>query len=149
MPRGRRIEPTTQYLNVDVEVLSRSPLARLVSALGPKVFVHYCGPLRRSYLAHFSLASSHGRSADTVSRQLAVLIARLSASERKLWLGARSRTFDVGVQGGRAPFSHTLLLSEGTVARLAALNVRLVYTSYGAQVPPKFPGRRQPAPGAA
>ena len=138
MAARRRIESATLYLNVDVEVVSRSPLTSLVSALGRSVFVLYAGPISGGHGAYFQLASSHGRSADFTVKRLATLISRLPASERKVWRLARSRTFDLGIQGGLLPRSHQLAISPGALAQLGRLNAQLVCTTYGARTPPTF-----------
>jgi hypothetical protein len=149
MATVRRVNAATHFLNVDVEVVSRSPLNELVAALGQRVLVHYVGPIPGGHAAYFSLSSAHGRSADSVAHALATLISGLAPPERRLWRLARSRTFDVGIQGGLTPFSHPLALSPRTIAQLSRLKARVVFSVYGARVKLVHTGKRRAALGAA
>jgi hypothetical protein len=149
MATVRRVNAATHFLNVDVEVVSRSPLTSLVAALGRRVLVHYVGPIPGGHAVYFSLASAHGRSADSVAQRLATLISKLAPPERKLWRLARSRTFDVGIQGGLTPFNHQLALSARTIAQLSRLWVRVAFSTYGARMKLARTGKQRPALGAA
>ena len=129
-------EEETHFLNVDVDVWSKSSLEPLVAAFGRKVFVHYVGPEGKEYGAHFPLANSYKKDADTLTRKLAALVARLPAAARKLWDQARAKDFNVGIQGGIEPHSHEIALKQETVSMVARVGGRIVVTTYAAQVAP-------------
>jgi len=145
------LEPTTHFLNVDIDVLSRSRLEPLVEALKPRIFVHYVGPEGQIQGAHFSLDRSHGKTADILVRQLAQLIGALSGTPLRLWNSARTRDFNIGIQSGLSPICHELGLEPRTIALVSALNGRIVFTTYGSQRPPsriaaKAPPAEEEAP---
>ncbi len=98
--------PTTHYLNVDLDILSRYDLEPLTIALGRKVLVHYCGRHKRTYHAHLSLLPVSPKSAEATIRRFCTLIRTLPRSERKLWDRARVRDFNVVGAGGERSSLH-------------------------------------------
>ena len=122
----------TQFLNVDLDVWSRSPLDQLVAAFGRRVRVLFVGREGRRYGAHVGLSSS-GRNVDTLVRALARLVADLPKTSRTLWDRAQSREFNIGIQAGHEPHSHELRLKADTLEAVARLNARIVVTTYAAQ----------------
>jgi hypothetical protein len=146
-PVARNVaERTTQFLNVDVDVWSTSDLQPLITALGRHILVHYVGEERGAYSAHLSLASAYNRDADTRIRRLVALIDRLPPAARRLWDRARARDFNLGIQGGLAPFSHEIALEERTVALVAGVRGRIVITTYAVEQPERSRARRGPRP---
>jgi hypothetical protein len=123
----------TTFLNVDLDIWSRSPLEPLVAALGKKVCVLHVGKEARRHGAHLELARSGGRAhnADQVIRRLAKLVTSLPRSQRTLWNRAQVRAFNVGIQAATKPFSYELRLQPETLAAIASVNGRLVVTVYG------------------
>ncbi|HVG91208.1 MAG TPA: hypothetical protein VNB54_06925 [Alphaproteobacteria bacterium] len=121
----------TQFLNVDLDIYSRSHLEPLVEALKGRPFIHYVGRERGCYAAHISL-SSHGQTADALIRNLGRLIKKLPKSARALWDSATSREFNVGIQSGYAPQSYEVRVNESTVVLLSELNASIVVTTYAA-----------------
>jgi hypothetical protein len=119
----------TRFLNVDVDVWSRSDLQPLVAALGRKILVHYVGRERREQSAHFSLASAHAKDADAIIRRLVALIEALPSPARQLW--NRARDFNIGIQAGTEPYSHELAVRDSTLALVAGVRGRIVITTYG------------------
>jgi len=126
----------TRFLNVDVDVWSRSDLRPLVAAFGRKVLVHYVGKQRGENSAHFSLASAHGKSADAIIRRLVALIEALPRPARQLWNRARRRDFNIGIQAGIEPYSHELALQNATLTLAAGVGGRIVVTTYGSGTSP-------------
>ncbi len=55
--KKRRLE-TTDYLNVDLELFSKSSLEPFVKAMGDKIMVLFVGRIKRTYRAHVELAGS-------------------------------------------------------------------------------------------
>src|SRR5258708_36458080 len=108
----RLIYKTTTFLNVDLDIHSRSDLQPLVTALGKRIFTCYCGRVRRHYEAHLELNKHPIRDADSAIRALAALIQALPGPERELWDRAKLREFNIGVQAAMQPFSYEISLAQ-------------------------------------
>jgi hypothetical protein len=124
----------TQFLNVDLELYSRSDLEPLVSSLGKKVVVLFAGRERGRYLARLELARTT-RTADSTIRAMCKLIRGLPQPMRTLWDGATARDFSIGVQAGTKPHSCDFVLEAGTVQAVASLNARVLLTVYAPESP--------------
>jgi hypothetical protein len=128
--KNRKTTLQTHFLNVDLDVFSRSTLETLVKALGKRVHVNYVGREKGRYSAHLSLPS-YGQSADSLIRKLAQLVGKLSPTARRLWRSATSREFNIGIEGGQKPISHEIVLAPKTIQLLAKLDAGIVITTYG------------------
>lgn len=121
----------THFLNVDLEVESAEPLEVLAAALGKRFRIHHSGPVgRRKHGVYGSLRSSHGKTADRLTRELCALVEHLPKAARALWNRARSRHFDVGVQSGWKVRSHAVHLEPRTIALVAKVGGSIVITTY-------------------
>ena len=70
-------EERTTFLNVDLDIISKSRLEPLVAAFGKKVSVLYVGPEHSLHSAHLELGGPRfPKSADMATRTLAVLVRR-------------------------------------------------------------------------
>jgi hypothetical protein len=146
---ARRIEQTTTFLNIDLEVWSRQPLGPLVTAFGEINL--YDGPIGRRYLASFETAAMV-KGADATIRALVRRVRGLRDAARKLWDGAARRDFNIGIQGGAEPFSLELGLEPATIRAIEEVHGGLVITVYGAESqapaakkkPTKVSARRAP-----
>jgi hypothetical protein len=128
-----RHDNTTKFLNVDLDIVAKSDLKPLAEALGKRVQVLYVGREGRSYGLHLeTLARSH--SADAKIQKFASLIEGLPPSKRKLWDGARSRDFNIGVQAATLPHAYELALAETSIQTVSSLNARIVFTVYAPEV---------------
>ena len=88
---ARRKAPTgTRFLNVELDIYSRSSLEPLVSAFGQKVMVLYMGREHHLYSAHLEIAGMT-ESADANIHAIAALVHKLPSAKRKLWDADRSR----------------------------------------------------------
>jgi hypothetical protein len=132
--RPRPVDETL-FLNVDVDVYSKTSLQSLVAALGRKVIVHHVGREGRIQSAHFSLASTYRDDADTLAYRLARLVTRLPPAARQSWDRARRRDFNLGIQAGIAPYSHEIALTRRTLQRVVAVGGRVVITTYAPVAP--------------
>jgi hypothetical protein len=124
-------EGETAFLNVDVDVLSTSPLERLVTALGPRISVHYVGREGRGYGAHFSLYSP--RTVDSAIRKLVKKIEELPRPARNLWKTARRRVFNIGLQSGVRPYSQEFEVTSAAVEAVSNVGGSIVVTVYAAE----------------
>jgi hypothetical protein len=120
---------TTHFLNVDLDIYSRSNLAPLVSALGKKVFVLHEGRDKRTYCAHLEVTRIT-TNADSTVRAFCALIQSLPRAERKLWDTAKFRDFNIGVQAEAQPHSHRIVLAAETVKAASEVGARIVFTVY-------------------
>ena len=58
------------------------------------------------------------------------MIRKLPNAAVKLWIGAKVRDFNVGVQAAMQPHSYEVALAPETVRAAAELNARIVLTVY-------------------
>lgn len=119
----------TNFLNVDLDLYSRSNLEPLVAAFGGRVSVMYVGRHRQMYEAHLELAKMI-KNADVVIRGFKDLVETLPPSTKKLWDTAETRDFNIGIQAGMQPHSFELPLAQKTVAICSRLKARIVFTVY-------------------
>ena len=124
-----KARPGAAYLNVDLEIRSRSDLTPLVHALQRRLFVLHAGRVQGTFFASFE-ASGPGHPPDVAIPRLAATLRRLPPSLQRLWRQARDRVFDIGVAraAGDTPFS--LALRQETIRVVTALNARLALTFY-------------------
>lgn len=123
----------TTFLNVDLDIWSRSMLEPLVEAFGKKVCVLHVGKEGRRHGAHLELAASGDRhNCDQLIRRFVTLVKNLPRSRRMLWNRAQVRSFNVGIQAATKPHSYELRLQQKTLDAVASVNARVVITVYGA-----------------
>jgi len=118
-----------RFLNVDLDLVSRSDLQPLVTALEPATFALHVGHEKRTYSAHLEL-SKFPKNADAAIRGFAALIQKLSRAERKLWDTARVRDFNIGVQSALQPRAFEIKLTPDTLGIASILGARIVLTVY-------------------
>jgi hypothetical protein len=124
-------EERTTFLNVDLDIISKSRLEPLVAAFGKKVSVLYVGPERSLYGAHLELGGPRfPKSADMAIRALAALVRQLPRKVRRLWNHARVKDFNIGIQGGYRPHCSVFPLNVETINAVARLGARVVVTVY-------------------
>jgi hypothetical protein len=134
-----------QFLNVDLEIVSRKKLDVLVRELGERVFVLYSGPAARvkrgkrvQHLLAMEIAAAgvmRSRTPDRIIHALCDVIEELSPASRRLWDGA-ARVFDIGYElrpAGKKLFQ--LTLKPDTVERVAALGATIAVTCYPDDLP--------------
>lgn len=127
---GFDLTDTIHFMNVDFDVLSGSPLQPLATAFGRAVSVLYVGREGRLYGAHFELADSYEKDADALMQEFVDLVRGLPPNVRKLWNGAKSRNFNVGIQSALKPHCHELRLTAETLAAVARVRGSVVITTY-------------------
>ena len=125
-------EEATNFLNVDLDIFSKSPLEPLVSAFGDKLWVHYVGPEGARYGAH--LECGFPRHPEAGIKALAALVRQLPSQARKLWKNAQVKDFNIGIQGGIKPHCREFPLSLDTLSAVVKLGARVVITVYAAEL---------------
>lgn len=129
----KQFEPArseTRFLNVDLDLWSRTSLDPLLAAFGERVIVLRAGRDGRRFRAHLELASE-GNSPDLVLRRFVRLVERLPKPARAMWNRASIREFNVGVQAGEGPHSFDFKLEQATVRAVAGISARIGMTIYG------------------
>jgi len=126
-------DKSTKFLNVDLDIFSKSRLEGLVSAFGDIVSVQYVGREGSRYSAHLELGLYFPKNADTGIKALAALVRRLPASARKIWKNAQTKDFNIGIQGGIKPFYCEFPLKAKTLGEVARLGARVVVTVYAVE----------------
>ena len=123
----------TNFLNVDLDIFSKSDLQPLVTAMGTKVMVLHVGRYKGTYRAHLEVAgySGYDENADSTIRAFCAIIRALPKAALKLWNAAKVRDFNVGVQAGTQPPSFEIALAAETVRAASEVNARIVLTVYG------------------
>jgi hypothetical protein len=126
----RNIEGS-HFLNVDLDLHSKSNLQPLVTAMGEKVDVLHVGRHKRTYSAHLELAGSGlSESADSTIRSFCALIRALPRSAVVLWNAAKVRDFNIGVQAEMRPPSYVIALAPETLKAVSLVKARIVLTVY-------------------
>jgi hypothetical protein len=120
---------TTHFVEVDLDIYSRSNLQPLVTVLGKKVFVLHAGRDKRTYHAHLELTRVI-RSADAAIRGFCALVRALPRAERDLWNTAKVRDFNIGVQAATRPYSYETALAVDTINAASEVRARIVFTVY-------------------
>jgi len=124
-------EKRTGFLNVDLDIVSTKPLAPLVQAFGRKVDVLHTGRWGRRYGARLELAGSgHRGNPDPLIRRLVALVESLPRASRRVWDGAQSREFNVGIEAVVASHPFELRLEPRTLAAVARVGGRIAITVY-------------------
>ena len=126
----KRKAADTQFLNVDLDIYSKSDLRPLVNGFGDKVIPLYVGPERGMNSAHLELSELRTSSADSSILAFCTSIRALPKTARKLWNGAKTREFSVGVQAGQQPSACDFRIEARTVKDVAELDAAIVLTVY-------------------
>lgn len=123
----------THFLNVDLDLFSKSNLQPLVTAMGNKVAVLHIGRYKGTYRAHLEVAGEV-KNADSTIRAFCALIRALPKAAIEQWNAAKIRDFNIGVQAMKQPNSYELALAEETVRAVSQVKARIVFTVYGADL---------------
>jgi len=86
------------FINVDLEVWSRSDLSVLAKAVEPVALVLYVGKTRRKHLVAFEAQEARLSSPEATIWALLKVIKALPPKARRVWKSAESRVFNVGYQ---------------------------------------------------
>src|SRR5580700_2356301 len=115
----------THFLNVDLDIYSRSDLQPLVDAFGNAVFVLHVGRFRRTYKAVLEVGRIV-KDADATIRVFCELIRALPRPAKRLWKEARTRDFSIGIQAGDEPNTKDFALSADTLKQAARVGAQIV-----------------------
>jgi hypothetical protein len=119
------------FMNVDLEIVSRTKLEAIETSLSDLVHVLYSGPGNKKGTFLLALESNkYPKNADTGILALCAAVESLSKTERRLWDRALSRRFDVGYELILGENSVAVALESETLRRLADLRAEVAFTCY-------------------
>ena len=133
----------TRFLNVDLDLHSRSDLQPLVSALGASVIVLFAGRAGRAYEAHLELAWRKNQTPTSIVLAFCRLIERLPRAERERWDAAKTRSFDIGIEAPARNSHYWVAINPEAVSAAARIGAQIAITIYGPMKPPRKLNRRQ------
>ena len=125
-----RAKPPLEFMNVDLEIVSRSKLAAIATAVSDTAYALYCGPLRKGIFRLSLECNRCPKDADTAIVGLCDAVDRLGRAERRIWERALRRTFDVGYGVAHGDATVHVALQSETLRRVVALGATVAFTCY-------------------
>jgi hypothetical protein len=135
----------TLFLNVDLEVFSKSDLQTLVAALGSKVHVHYLGTEFGLFKAYLDLAVQPKTPESGILRYCK-LIQKLPPTKRAMWDAAKSRSFDIGIEAPKQGRYYWSAVGSRAVRAAAEVNAQIAVTIYAPVKEAKAQSKTRKAP---
>jgi hypothetical protein len=140
------------FLNVDLEVFSKSNLQPLVDAMGNKVVVLHVSLYKRTHEAHVELSGSHLprtirhlKSPELLIVGFCSLIQELPPTARELWDAAKSRIFDIGIGPPKRDTFYRATIGREAIRAAAEVRAQIAITVYGPMKTVRRPKTKQPA----
>ena len=134
---------TPCFLNVDLDIESRSRLDSLAADMGKRVFVLQSGPATNAtrHLLRLECSRTH-KGPDATIHTLCSAVEKLSPASRRIWDAAR-KEFNVGYELRSSERLSWFTLRPDTLLRVASLGASLTVTYYRAEISEKeFPSHR-------
>ena len=124
-------EERTELLDVDLDIVSDSPLEPLVQAFGDDVDVLHVGKWGQSYGARLEVGGSgYQDEANELIDRFVSLVEALPNASRRLWDGARFREFNIGIQTAIESSSFECSIQPGTLEGVLRVHGTIVITVY-------------------
>lgn len=122
-----------RFLNVDLDLYSKSDLQPLVDAFGKKVDVLFVGRVRRTYEAHLEIATFIPKNPQVAIVQFCKLVHALPPAARRIWDEAKIRSFDIGIDSNdpKPLPTYWFAVSPVTLKAAANVNAQIAVTVYG------------------
>lgn len=119
------------FLNVDLDINSRSSLEPLLQELDERVAVLYSESKPRKHFAVIEVARLWRKpTADKTIAALCDLIENLSPKSRRIWKLSHQKIFNIGVElpaNERATYSS---ISNDSLSKISSLGATLILTCY-------------------
>lgn len=128
------VEPTTEFLNIDLELEGPVDIAPLIQALSPVYVLHSSS--KAPFMANLEIEPGVGMDFHSTMLAFLTVIESLDHATRALWDQCTKKCFDIGLQSGLEPHCSQYSLSASHLQRLASIGAELVITVYGAQYEP-------------
>lgn len=122
----------SRFINVDVEVKSRTDTAPLMRALGKSVMCLYVDRIGRRHWLRLMLWPQPKTPTDAILR-FSKLAETLPPTARRIWARA-TKEFDIGFQGGLHPSSAEWVVSDKAVKAAARCGAHIRFTLYSPQL---------------
>jgi hypothetical protein len=121
------------FMNVDLDIYSKTDLQPLVAALGNSIIEMWVGRVRRTYEAHLELSGSHLalRALSSIILKLCKLVQALPPRERRLWNAAKTKSFDIGIGAPKRNRHYWSAVSPDAVRAAAEVGAQIAITIYG------------------
>jgi len=118
----------TRFLNIDLDLRSKSNLKELLEAFGSTVIIlnH-----EEEGCASIEIATDkHPVSIDEAILDYYNIINSLPTKARTIWNKCDVRSMNIGVQAGTNPYSKNFTLSKHTISLLSSINAEVVISIY-------------------
>lgn len=133
------MDTTAHYLNVDLDIRSKTELGPVLKEMGPRVAVMHSGPVGKQHLLAVETAQVY-KNPDATIHALCEIVENLSPAACRLWNGAEKH-FDVGYEIPNKAATSRVLLRHDTLLRVARLGAAVAVTHYirneAERVPPR------------
>ena len=118
------------FLNVDLDIESKSPLLALAREFGDRVSVMFSGRMKGRHCLYVEAAGADS-SQDVTLNALCALVEGLTASGRRVWDAADKREFDLGYETRLSSESaNRFRICPVTLRRVAGLGATVAVTIY-------------------
>ena len=121
----------SSFMNVALEIFSRSDLKPIADAFGSKVTVFYLGKEFGLFKAYFYPGWPQPNTPETGILRYCKLIQKLPKKERRLWDSAKSRSFDLGFECPKKGRYYWGAVSQKAVRAAAEVGAQIAITIYG------------------
>ena len=125
-----RAKPPPGFMNVDLEIVSRSKLDEIESALSDTAHALYSGAVRRGVFLLALECNAYPKDADAAIVALCDAVDRLGTPERRIWKRALRRTFDVGYRLAHGDAAVRVSLEPTTLSRVISVGATVAFTCY-------------------
>jgi len=119
---------TPYFLNVDLEIVSKTSLGSLARGHGRRVIVLHCGLFKKRHLLVLESSRQH-KKPDAAIAALCSAVEHLTPAAKRIWQAA-SKDFDVGYELRSSERSSRFTLRQATLERVARLGATLTVTYY-------------------
>ncbi len=119
------------FMNVALEIFSKSDLKPVADAFGSNVTVFYLGKEFGLFKAYFYPGWPQSNTPETGILRYCKLIQKLPKKERNLWDSAKSRSFDLGFEGPKIGRYFWGTVSQKAVRAAAEVGAQIAITIYG------------------
>jgi len=118
------------FLNVDLDIFSRTNLKPIHAEVEKHVLVLYFGPINKSGKHLLSIENSHFfKTPEPAINRLCSIIENFSESSRRMWQRSR-RQFHIGYELRKNEKLSYVAINPKTLKRIAALGAELKVTFY-------------------
>lgn len=122
---------TTEFLNVDLELIATIDVTPLIEHFGPSTFVLRNSVDHDTRTVWLEL-SPEPPDADDAIRRFAALVESLPGEIRKYWDACDDRCLNIGIQSGFAPHAKAFPISMESIRKLSSIAARIEITVYRA-----------------